>query len=46
MLQVIQRHALTEKWGTVKRMIKEPLIGKNFPDEAWFFQNNKLNGIT
>ena len=65
MLQVLQRHALNEKWGTVKRMIKElpehqrkdtinmlkktnndPLIGKKFPDEAWFFQNNKLNGIT
>ena len=57
MLQVLQREALQEKWGTVKRMIKElpehqrkdtinmlkktnndPLIGKNFPDEAWFYQ--------
>jgi len=65
MLQVLQRHALSEEWGTVKRMIKElpehqrkdtihmlkktnndPLINKPFPDEAWFFQNNKENGIT
>ena len=57
MLQILQRHALNEEWGTVKRMIKElpehqrkdtinmlkktnndPLIGKNFPDEAWFYQ--------
>jgi hypothetical protein len=64
-LQILQRHALNEEWGTVKRMIKElpkhqrkdtihmlrktnhdPLIGKTFPNEAWFFQNNKLNGIT
>jgi len=21
-------------------------LGKVFPDEAWFFQNNNLNGIT
>ena len=65
MLQVLQRHALNEEWGTVKRIIKtlpehqkkdtinmlkktnnDPLIGKKFPDEAWFFQNNKSNGIT
>ena len=65
MLQILQRHALNEEWGTVKRMIKElpehqrkdtinmlrktnhdPLIGKTFPDEAWFFQDNKENGIT
>jgi hypothetical protein len=65
MLQILQRHALSEEWGTVKRMIKElpehqrkdtinmlrktnndPLINKPFPDEAWFFQDNKLNGIT
>ena len=65
MLQILQRHALSEEWGTVKRMIKElpehqrkdtihmlkktnndPLINKPFPDEAWFFQNNKENGIT
>ena len=62
-LQVLQRHALDEEWGTVKRMIKELPehqkkdtivllkrtnndLGKNFPDEAWFFQNNILNGIT
>ena len=64
MLQILQRHALSEEWGTVKRMIKELPehqkkdtivllkrtnndLGKmNFPDEAWFFQNNKENGIT
>ena len=63
MLQVLQRHALNEEWGTVKRMIKELPehqkkdtivllkrtnndLGKVFPDEAWFFQNNNLNGIT
>ena len=65
MLQILQRHALNEKWGTVKRMISElpkhqrkdtinmlrktnhdPLIGKTFPNEAWFLQNNKENGIT
>ena len=57
MLQVLQRHALNEKWGIVKRMILElpehqrkdtinmlkntnndPLIGKTFPSEAWFYQ--------
>ena len=63
MLQILQRHALSEEWGTVKRMIKDLPehqrkdtinmlrktnndLGKVFPDEAWFFQNNNLNGIT
>ena len=54
-LQVLQRHALSEEWGVLRRKIAElpehqrvdtinmlkhtcndPLIGKVFPDEAWF----------
>ena len=55
MLQVLQRHALSENWSVLRSMIadlpehqrkdtinmlkktnNDPLIGKNFPDEAWF----------
>ena len=62
-LQVLQRHALSEEWGTVKRMIKElpehqkkdtinmlrktnndPLIGKKFPSDEWFFQGEMSHG--
>ena len=63
MLQVLQREALQEKWGTVKRMIKalpehqkkdtinmlrktnnDPLIGKKFPSDEWFFQGEMSHG--
>ena len=55
MLQILQRHALSENWSLLRKMILElpehqrkdtihmlkktnndPLIGKKFPDEAWF----------
>jgi hypothetical protein len=54
-LQILQRHALSENWSLLRKMILElpehqrkdtihmlkktnndPLIGKKFPDEAWF----------
>ena len=53
--QILQRHALSENWSVLRKMILElpehqrkdtihmlkktnndPLIGKKFPDEAWF----------
>ena len=59
----VQREALQEKWGTVKRMIKalpehqkkdtinmlrktnnDPLIGKKFPSDEWFFQGEMAHG--
>ena len=58
MLQVLQREALQENWGTVKRMIEalpehqkkdtmlrrtnnDPLIGKKFPSDDWFFRSKE-----
>ena len=54
-LQILQRHALSENWSLLRKMILElpehqrkdtihmlkktnndPMIKKNFPDEAWF----------
>jgi len=44
MIKKLPEHQKKDTIVLLKRTNND--LGKNFPDEAWFFQNNILNGIT